>query len=256
MAAYAPKQKKKKKGKAKAKKPGKNPLDICQIPEQLILRRLDGGPPIMYIPKFDNFTDTERFDEGAAGHPLQDDSKWYLEAEPRRYIHMNEAAKYGDLASMQLALAEGYSVDTRDKWYKTPLMIAAQFGHLEMVQYLLQLGANVNAQDNFKWTPLHHAAHGGMIDVVELLLKHGATLEAKALSMGTPLNRAVETSRYHVVELLVRHGAKILSENRKGNTILDNSFHWADPRVIDLLQEKINALPASQKDKKAKVCFT
>ncbi|VDQ15300.1 unnamed protein product, partial [Trichobilharzia regenti] len=73
-----------------------------------------------------------------------------------------------------MALSEGYNIDTRDKFYKTPLMVAAHHGNLDAAIELIKLGADVNARDNFRWTPLHHAAHSGMIDMVELLLNNGA----------------------------------------------------------------------------------
>ncbi|VEL11668.1 unnamed protein product [Protopolystoma xenopodis] len=115
------------------------------------------------------------------------------------------------------AIIEGYSPDQRDRYYKTPLMVAARLGNLEMTKALLELGADPNAQDNFKWTPLHHAAHSGMVDVAELLIRYGANLDAVALNGATPIFRAVECSRFNLVDYLIRKGVKMQMETRKGD---------------------------------------
>lgn len=61
MAAFEGKKKKKKKGgRGGKKKKGKPPMDICVMPREEIMRTLDGGPPIMYIPKHENHTDHGR----------------------------------------------------------------------------------------------------------------------------------------------------------------------------------------------------
>ncbi|KAF6772062.1 hypothetical protein AHF37_09341 [Paragonimus kellicotti] len=51
-----------------------------------------------------------------------------------------EKKKKGGKASIRLALSEGYHVDTRDKFYKTPLMVAAHHGNLDSAIALIKLG--------------------------------------------------------------------------------------------------------------------
>ncbi|THD20279.1 Ankyrin repeat and EF-hand domain-containing protein 1 [Fasciola hepatica] len=136
----------KKGGKKKSKKGGKArkskiPFEISTLPEEAIYRRADGGPPIMYIPKQSVHTDLTRFNaEAPPSHPFQDDSSWYLNEPKRQYISFHAAAKNNDLASIRLAITEGYPVDTRDKFYKTPLMMAAHHGSLEAAMVLVGFG--------------------------------------------------------------------------------------------------------------------
>ncbi|KAF5401095.1 Ankyrin repeat and EF-hand domain-containing protein 1 [Paragonimus heterotremus] len=240
MSAFAGKKEKKKKGGKGGKgKKVKIPMDICILPKESILRRADGGPPIMFIPRQVPHTDPSRFNADSQPiHLLQDDSAWYLNAPRRQYISFHAAAKHNDLPSIRLALSEGYHVDTRDKFYKTPLMVAAHHGNLDSAIALIKLGADVNAKDNFHWTPLHHAAHSGMIDLVELLLHNGATIESKAMNGGTPLFRAIECSRLNVVDYLMAQGAKVIVENSKGDNPYDVALAWADPRVIEHVHDK------------------
>ncbi|CAH8476725.1 unnamed protein product [Schistosoma turkestanicum] len=248
----------KKKGKKKKKKGGKNtkrrkiPMAICTLPSEAIFRRADGGPAIMYIPKEIHHTDFNRFDaDHPPVHPLQDDSVWYLDAPKRQYISFHSAALHNDMDSIRLALSEGYNIDTRDKFYKTPLMVAAHHGNLDVAIELIKLGANVNARDNFRWTPLHHAAHSGMIDMVELLLNNGAIIEAKALNGATPLFRAIECSRLNVVDYFLSKGSKLCVETRKGANPYEVALNWSDPRVIEHVHDKWElAQEAADKQKK------
>jgi len=71
---------------------------------------------------------------------VQDDSAWYLQHPERTYININEAAKVGDFDSLKSALQKGVHIDTRDKYYKTPLMTASLAGHFDMVKFLVEKG--------------------------------------------------------------------------------------------------------------------
>ena len=91
------------------------------------------------------------------------------------------AAKRGDLHTLLDAFRRGLPVDVRDKYFKTPLMVAAAKGDLTTARFLLGCGAEPNAYDNFKWTALHHACHTGQLEVVRALVEAGA--DVNALSM-------------------------------------------------------------------------
>ena len=97
-------------------------------------------------------------------HPLQDDSAWYLRHPEREYQYLSNAANRGDCNTLLDAFKLGLPVDIRDKYFKTPLMIASSNGDIETCEFLVECGADVNAYDNFKWTPLHHACNSGHLD--------------------------------------------------------------------------------------------
>ncbi len=131
----------------------------------MILEKDLGDPPSIYQPQHIHFTDTNRFNrDKPPEHPLQDDSAWYLNQPDKSFINISNATLNGDKNTLLDAFKRGIPVDIRDKYFKTPLMIAAAKGDLETCQFLLTCGADVNAFDNFKWTALHHACHAGQLD--------------------------------------------------------------------------------------------
>jgi len=239
--------KKKKKGGGKKggkRKKGKTKIvmPICQTPDGP--RTKKGGPPACYLEKYLHFTDNTRFDrDSPPSHPIQDDSAWYLTYPDRTYVNVTGAAKVNDIETLKNAFLRGTGVDQRDKYYKTPLMIACLEGHIEMVKFLIEHNADVNAKDNFKWSPLHFACHAGQLDIVQFLLDKGAELDAQTTNSGTPLMRAIESSREGVVSFLIGKGAKIRMENKKGQTALDIAKAYADPRIVAIVQKRWDEVP-------------
>lgn len=250
MSAFDGKKKKKKKGGGKKKK-GKTkiPLPICTQPDGE--RAESGGPPQVYIPRHIHFTDTGRFDrDKPPKHPLEDDSAWYLHHPERTWMNINDASRHKDTDTLKDAFGNGTDVNTRDKYFKTPLMVAAMSGKIDVVKFLVENGADINATDNFKWSPIHFACHAGMRDIVEFLLDRGADLEARTMSQATPLMRAIESSKPEVVQFLIDRGAKVQVENKKGHNPVDIAASWADPRVYDIVKTKWDSLPAPNDKKK------
>jgi hypothetical protein len=118
-------------------------------------------------------------------------------------IALSDAARDGDLKTVQKLLAAGVKADVKDDRFSllnvTPLMRAARRGHLEVVRALLATGANVNARDKHissteagGHTPLHYAAKQRHLEVAKELLKAGADINAVGTRyLGTPLCEAM-----------------------------------------------------------------
>ncbi|XP_060946997.1 ankyrin repeat and EF-hand domain-containing protein 1a [Limanda limanda] len=255
LSAFLPKKKKEKKAKGGKKKKGKFVLTmpICTLTPEFMPRRKDGGPPHLMIETYTNSSDIRRFDrDHPPEHPIVNDSGWYIEKPEKVFVNVNDSVKSGDLESLDLAFSKGVSVDVRDQFYKTPLMVACSTGNFEMAQYLLNHGANVNMCDQFFWTPLHHAAQAGQVELVELLVKAGAAIESKALSGGTPLMRAIQSSRPSCVDFLIKAGASVIAENKKEQNCLDIAVAFGDPTIIELVKEKMESMPKLKEGAKGK----
>ncbi|XP_063039908.1 ankyrin repeat and EF-hand domain-containing protein 1 [Engraulis encrasicolus] len=251
LSSYLPKVKKAKGGKGKKSK-FVLPMPICVLPEEQAGRRDSGGPPFYMVESYQQYTDTKRFDrDNPPSHPIEDDSAWYIDEPDQIFININYCVKIGDTESLSLAFSNGVPVDVHDRFFKTPLMAACATGNYEVAEYLIGLGADVNSCDQFNWTPLHHACHAGQVNIIDLLIQSGAGMEAMALNGSTPLIRAIESCRPDCVDYLIKAGAKITAENKKEQTCMDIARSYGDPRIVELIQLKLDTLP-KPKEKKGK----
>ncbi|XP_030643832.1 ankyrin repeat and EF-hand domain-containing protein 1 [Chanos chanos] len=254
ISSYGPKKKKAGKG-GKGKKKGKYvaPMPIYTLPSDHMARRPDGGPPLLMIERYQQFTDMKRFHrDRPPRHPVEDDSAWYIKELEKAYININQCTMIEDLESLSLAFSQGHPVDVQDRFYKTPLMTACTFGNYTEAKLLIELGADVNACDQFNWTPLHHACHAGQLDIIDLLVQSGAMVDAVAVNGGTPLMRAIESCRLSCVDYLIKAGANIQAANKAGQTCLDVAKLYGDPRIIELIMTKFDSLPKMKENKKGK----
>jgi ankyrin repeat protein len=134
--------------------------------------------------------------------------------------------------------------DARDRWQRTPLVMAAQYGDLATVDALVARSAGVD-QGRTYLTALTYAARRGAADIVARLRAAGATVStvtsiylgdrpavARALAgdpglasavdeEGTPfLLHAAEAQRPAIVGQLLDRGASVAAVDRTGETAL------------------------------------
>ena len=56
------------------------------------------------------------------------------------YVNINEAVKHGDKDTLRDAINMGINIDIKDKYFKTPLMVACVYGNIDMVKFLVESG--------------------------------------------------------------------------------------------------------------------
>jgi uncharacterized protein len=79
-----------------------------------------------------------------------------------------------------LLLANGATVDLRNKHGQTPPYYAADTGHVQSAKLLLAAGADASlAAHTSSWQCLQSAVHNGHYEMVNLLLEHTSS-KAKA----------------------------------------------------------------------------
>jgi len=72
------------------------------------------------------------------------------------------AARWGDLERVVELVRSGLSVDARDRFGRTLLMLAAAKGQADVASFLLDSGADVDAVEEDGWSPLLYASKSGM----------------------------------------------------------------------------------------------
>lgn len=120
---------------------------------------------------------------------------------------MNEAAKKGDIKTIDTLLAKGADIDGDD--YGCPLAWAAYGNQYEAVQHLLIKGAYLHGLNDLA---LRFAANKGHLDIVKLFVDLGADVNAKD---GEVLGTAANMGRLETVKFLISQGADIHMGNEK-----------------------------------------
>eukprot|EP00899_Mesostigma_viride_P003108 jgi/Mesvir1/12799/Mv22849-RA.1 len=85
---------------------------------------------------------------------------------------IHHAAEAGNPEVIRVLLKHGASVNKRNQFGQTPLMIACRYGKVEGARVLLECGADPLQYDTLQMmTPLHHAACKGKADCIRLLME-------------------------------------------------------------------------------------
>lgn len=112
-----------------------------------------------------------------------------------------KAAREGDLAGAQAALAAGVDVNAATPYGATALSFAADRGHLPMVVLLLEAGANPNVKDTFYGaTPLTWATSNEHFEVLSALLSAGAE------GADEMLLQAIAANQFPLAEAVMKSG--------------------------------------------------
>lgn len=112
------------------------------------------------------------------------------------------------------------TVNARDLYRRTPLIVAAKQGHLDCTKLLVDAASNLFAMDREGNTSLHYAALHGHAAVVEYLVQRSSErglssrfVNKRNLSGFTPLHYAVWSCRAGVVVPLLAAGADLSAAN-------------------------------------------
>ena len=153
---------------------------------------------------------------------------------------LKEAARKGQINTLQRLLELGADREARDDRGYTPLHNAIRWGKIGIVQRLLEHGADREARDGLGYTPLHNAIRWGNIETVQRLLEHGADREAKDDNGNTPLHVAAASGSSEIFVLLLENGASINSKNKQKETFLYIAIQNNNYHIVEALFNFIN----------------
>ena len=128
-----------------------------------------------------------------------------------------------------LVFKHGASVDCKDVYGRTPLMLACLLENEEhgkkLAKILLKAGAYINVKDTMGRTALSFACMKGRLDIIKLFLKDDlADINCPDNDGSTPLTHAALSGQPEIVKILVnvmvQYGMQIDSRNSLGYTPL------------------------------------
>lgn len=130
------------------------------------------------------------------------------------------------------ALAQPVSVE----WFE-----AARMGDMQSLQRQLAAGAGIDQTDYSKRTALHHALSTGQFATARFLIERGASLSLDAKSR-RPLNWAVQAGNLDIVRLMLDKGAdpRALVETVMGTrgNVLNEAVQWGRADMLKLFETK------------------
>lgn len=144
-----------------------------------------------------------------------------------RFEKMYRAIVSGDAGEVESLLRSGFSSNTIDDSWLTPLMVASLHKQVKIAALLLDWYANPDSRNRMGMTPLMFAAHSGSVELVELLLKRGADPNVKNKLGETAYVCALRAKHVDVAEIILKHVmVSVLRNNPAG---LTNSQRTARP---------------------------
>jgi ankyrin repeat protein/tRNA A-37 threonylcarbamoyl transferase component Bud32 len=156
------------------------------------------------------------------------------------YTPLHRAAWEGLTAMVELLISLGADVNAKDNDGFMPLYHTAYKGHTATAELLILRGADVNEKDNKGLTPLHHTAYRGHTATAELLISKGADVNAKGNDGFTPLHLAAWEGHATTTKLLISKGADVNAKDNNGRTPLQCADREGHTAVVELLKPKIS----------------
>ncbi|KAL9956839.1 hypothetical protein ACROYT_G038382 [Oculina patagonica] len=97
---------------------------------------------------------------------------------------LHSAVEGGNVAIIEMVLARGLDVNSKDSYGDTPLMIAALCSEMEAVNYLLDKGADLSLTGQYGRNLLHSASVGGNVAIIETMLSRGLDINSNRVNRG------------------------------------------------------------------------
>ena len=115
------------------------------------------------------------------------------------------------------------------------LFSATRRGCEDLTKRLLANGASLQARDRSGAMPLSRAAEEGWIALVKLFLDRDAPIDSRDVYGSTALFRAAEADRLEIVRVLLDRGADVHIRGRKENSVIAAAAYMGSPDMVEVL---------------------
>ena len=148
-----------------------------------------------------------------------------------------QAAEKGDVEAIKGFLAKDNKIGDQNKNGYSILHIAARTGQTAVAEFALANGANINLPSNSKKTPLHYTAQLNQLAMAKLLVEAKADLEAKDKKGRTALDLATGEAKRELANYLRGVGVTSKSDEEAAKSI----FVAAKIGALDVLKKHLEA---------------
>lgn len=183
------------------------------------------------------FKATDSF-RGRAPKNLRESS----DSEGSKPLHV--AAEMDNGRILEMLLAAGVEIDSRNNRGRTPLHQAIVMDRREAFSTLLQSGADFNATDARSMSALHWAANTGRIEMIETFLARGAQRDDFDDSGFQPIHQAAWMGHIPCIQLLTRDYKDLEAVTKRSESLLHLACVQSNWQLASyLLRKNVNANP-------------
>lgn len=171
--------------------------------------------------------------------------KWHLtfsEHIGRSVETRNKAIKFavsgGHEMVVRMLIERGWQLDTKYKYWSTPLLQACNLNYTALAKLLIQKGSNLSAKDSRGYTPLHYCALNGNEEISQVLISKGVDIWARTAYGETVLHAAATGGNANIFLMILDQGIDIHAKSKLGESALFIaviSKHW---EIIESALEK------------------
>ena len=139
--------------------------------------------------------------------------------------------------TLESVTAQGVSIDTRDSFGNTLLMMSVHHQKPPLVAWALSQGANIDAINFAGVCAMHIACHesSGSFELAQLLVKHGADLEIADSNGCTVLHYAASAGDQSLVSFLLNSGSNPNSRDVNNFMPIDYALESGSEQCASLL---------------------
>ncbi len=200
----------------------------------------DGKTPLCFAIEYGHTEVVVILKKNGAGIKVDSDKKLiFFHSVNNNTTSLHYAVKSGDIDKVRQLIANGYSVNKKDKDGRSPRYIAIENGHMSIFELLVNNGDDANVTDNvhnaLRRIPLHNAAEYGDIDKVNELITNGVNVNIEDKARTTPLHLAARNGHNQIVRLLIMKEADVNAQNLFGIAPLHLATENAHQYIVDLL---------------------
>ena len=151
-----------------------------------------------------------------------------------------DAAREGDLKTIQSYLDSGFSPNITSKRGDSLLILATYYGHAKVTEALLKdKKTEVNLVNKMGFSALTGAAFRGRDAIVKMLIKHGAEVNQVNNKGQTALMFAAMFGQEGVVATLIAHGADPALLTHDGKTAANLATEQGHSKMKGVITEAV-----------------